>query len=57
MMNVEQGYCRKALSILEEKWCVFEHMPSGVDAVSLVISKSQLNGKLDSILLRNRNKM
>ncbi|MBE6065838.1 aspartate kinase [Clostridium cochlearium] len=50
MMNVEQGYCRKVLSILEENDVSFEHMPSGVDAVSLVISKSQLNGKLDSIL-------
>lgn len=50
MMNIEQGYCRKVLSVLEENNVSFEHMPSGVDSVSLVISKNQLNGKLDSIL-------
>lgn len=50
MMNIEQGYCRKVLSVLEENDVSFEHMPSGVDAVSLVISKNQLNGRLDSIL-------
>lgn len=50
MMNIEQGYCRKVLSVLEENYVSFEHMPSGVDAVSLVISKNQLNGKLEGIL-------
>lgn len=50
MMNVEQGYCRKILSILEENNVSFEHMPSGVDTVSLVIPGEDLNGKLESII-------
>lgn len=50
MMNIEQGYCRKVLSILEENNVSFEHMPSGVDTVSLVIAQSQLDGKLETIL-------
>ncbi|GAA0718077.1 aspartate kinase [Clostridium malenominatum] len=50
MMNAEQGYCRKVLSILEDNNVSFEHMPSGVDTVSLVIAQSQLNSKLDRIL-------
>ncbi|MBU5485413.1 aspartate kinase [Clostridium sp. MSJ-11] len=50
MMNVEQGYCRKVLSILEDNNVSFEHMPSGVDTVSLVIAQNQLNGKLNRIL-------
>lgn len=50
MMNVEQGYCRKVLSVLEENNVSFEHMPSGVDTVSLVIAQSQLDGKLEKIL-------
>ncbi|PRR77381.1 Aspartokinase 3 [Clostridium liquoris] len=50
MMNIEQGYCRKVLSILEENSVSFEHMPSGVDTVSLVVAQSQLQDKLEKIL-------
>lgn len=50
MMNIEQGYCRRILSVLEDNNVSFEHMPSGVDTVSLVIAQSQLDGKLERIL-------
>lgn len=50
MMNGEQGYCRKILSILEDHNVSFEHMPSGVDTVSLVISEAELDGKLEAII-------
>ncbi|WP_125152826.1 aspartate kinase [Clostridium rectalis] len=50
MMNVEQGYCRKILSILEDNDVSFEHMPSGVDIVSLIISQPKLDGKLEKII-------
>ncbi|WP_027626786.1 aspartate kinase [Clostridium lundense] len=56
MMNVEQGYCRKVLSVLEENNVSFEHMPSGVDTVSLVIAQSQLDGKLEKILMEVETK-
>lgn len=50
LLNSEQGFCRKLLSILEGNGVSFENMPSGIDSVSLVIEDSQLEDKLDSIL-------
>lgn len=50
MMNVEQGFCRRILSVLEDNNVSFEHIPSGVDTISLVIAQSQLDGKLERIL-------
>ncbi len=50
MMNAELGFGRKLLSILEANAISFEHIPSGIDTMSVVISDSQLNGKLDKIL-------
>lgn len=50
LMNSEQGFCRKLLSILESNGVSFENMPSGIDSVSLVIADEQLGDKLDNIL-------
>lgn len=50
LMNSELGFCRKLLSILEMNGVAFENMPSGIDCVSLVISDSQINGKLEVII-------
>jgi aspartate kinase len=50
LLNSELGFCRKLLSILEMNGVSFENMPSGIDSVSLVISDSQIEGKLDDIL-------
>jgi aspartate kinase len=50
LMNSEQGFCRKLLSILESNGVSFENMPSGIDSVSLVIEDTQLGDKLDNIL-------
>ncbi|WP_411681091.1 aspartate kinase [Clostridium thailandense] len=50
LLNSEQGFCRKLLSILESNGVSFENMPSGIDSVSLVIEDAQLGDKLDGIL-------
>lgn len=50
LMNAELGFGRKILSILESHRVSFEHMPSGIDTLSLVIADSQLDGKLDDII-------
>ena len=51
MMNAEVGFARKVLSVLEEKGICFEHMPSGVDTLSLVIESRYLsNGILEELL-------
>jgi aspartate kinase len=50
MMNTQLGFGRKLLSILEANAISFEHLPSGIDTLSVVIANSQLNGKLDKLL-------
>ena len=44
LMNSELGFARRALSILEKEHINFEHMPSGIDTLSLVIESRYLEG-------------
>ena len=44
LMNSEIGFARRALSILERERINFEHMPSGIDTLSLVIESRYLQG-------------
>ncbi len=48
-MNAEVGFGRKVLEALEANGVSFEHMPSGIDTLSLVISDEQIEGKLKSV--------
>jgi aspartate kinase len=50
LMNSEVGFGRRLLSILEVHGVSFEHMPSGIDTMSLVIADAELEGKLDKVL-------
>ena len=51
LMNAEIGWARRVLSALEDNEVSFEHMPSGIDTMSLVIADSELeDGKLDQVL-------
>lgn len=50
MMSAEVGFIRRCLSIFEDYRVPIEHLPSGVDTISVVVSKKKLNGKLDDIL-------
>ena len=50
LMNTELGYGRRLLETLEVHGVSFEHMPSGIDTISVVIENSQLEGKLDQVL-------
>lgn len=50
LLNSEIGFCRKLLGIIESYGISFEHMPSGIDTVSVVIADSELDGKLDDML-------
>lgn len=49
-MNAEIGFGRRLLSILESYGVSFEHMPSGIDTISVVIEDHQLEHKLDRVL-------
>ena len=50
LMNSEVGFGRRLLSALERQGVSFEHMPTGIDTVSLVVESSYLMGKLDAVL-------
>ncbi len=51
MMNSEVGFFRKVLAILETYHISFEHIPSGIDTMSIVIDSAMLkNGALDKVL-------
>jgi aspartate kinase len=49
-MNAELGFGRRILSVLEGNGISFEHMPSGIDTISVVIADSHLEGKLDKVI-------
>lgn len=50
LMNLEIGFARKILTVLERHHVSFEHMPSGIDTMSFVIDSSELrDGLLDEI--------
>ena len=46
LMNMEVGFTRKILSVLERYNISFEHLPSGVDTMSIVISNHELEGRV-----------
>jgi aspartate kinase len=50
MMSVEVGYIKRVLNILDDYDVSLEHLPSGVDTISLVIASRYLDGKLDDIV-------
>jgi aspartate kinase len=50
LMNAEIGFGRRILTVLETNGISFEHMPSGIDTVCLVVSSIELEGKVDKIV-------
>ncbi|MGN0621851.1 MAG: aspartate kinase [Porcipelethomonas sp.] len=54
MMNGELGFCRKVLTVLEECGISIEHMPSGIDTLSVIFPYSQIEGREDEVLAKIR---
>ncbi|MBQ4649147.1 MAG: aspartate kinase [Firmicutes bacterium] len=50
MMSSERGFVRRILGILDDYDINFEHLPSGIDTVSVVMANEQINGRLDEVL-------
>ena len=50
MMNSEIGFGRKILDVLEDNDIPFEHLPSGVDTMSVIVSTSYLESRRDRII-------
>lgn len=45
MMNREVGFGRKLFQILEDEGISFEHAPSGIDNISIILKENQLKDK------------
>ena len=50
MMNSEVGFGRKVLEILEDNEISFEHLPSGIDNMSIVLSTSSIENRKEKLL-------
>jgi aspartate kinase len=51
MMNREIGFGRKVMQILEEEFVPFEHMPSGIDDISIIVRKKYLDDEKKSRIM------
>ena len=49
MMNAELGFGRRVLQVIEENNLSFEHLPSGIDTLSVVVSTRELSLKRGEI--------
>lgn len=54
LMNREVGFTRKVLSILEEENISIEHIPSGIDNLSIIMRSNQIRGKENRVLKQIR---
>jgi len=50
MMNSEIGFCRKVLMAFEENGISIEHMPSGIDTMSVLVHRKEFEGKEQQVL-------
>lgn len=50
MMNGELGFGRRVLEALEENEISFEHFPSGIDTMSVVVDSNYVDGKEQEII-------
>jgi aspartate kinase len=50
LMNKERGFGRKFLEILEAHGISFEHLPTGIDSISVVIRDEELVDRTESVL-------
>ena len=57
MMSAERGFVKRLLEILDDYEVPLEHMPSGIDTISVVVSEKKLNGKIDDILEEIQRKL
>jgi len=50
MMNTEVGFGRKLLDVLASNGVSFEHLPTGIDTMSVVVADKQIEGKLEKVM-------
>lgn len=49
-MGSDKSFFRKLMTIMETNNISVEHMPSSIDSISLIVSASELNSKLDKVV-------
>jgi aspartate kinase len=50
LMNSELGFGRRLLGVLESNGISYEHSPSGIDTMSVVVSDDSLEDKVDRVI-------
>ena len=50
MMNSEIGFCRKVLQVFEDNDISIEHMPSGIDTMTIFVHKDEFEEKEQQVL-------
>ncbi len=56
MMNKERGFGRKVLGILESHNVAYEHSPTGIDSMSVIVDQAQLN-EVEELVLEDIKRM
>ena len=58
LMNREVGFVRKILTILEDECLSYEHIPSGIDNISIILKQDRLDaGKEARVVNRIKNEL
>ena len=52
MMNVERGFGRRVLQAIEEAGLSFEHLPTGIDTLCVVLSSAELAPRKERVISR-----
>ncbi len=52
MMNTEVGFARRVLQAMEEQHLSFEHMPTGIDTLCVVVNRETLAACRDAVVNR-----
>jgi len=50
MMNRELGFGRRVLNVLEDRQISFEHLPSGIDTLTVVLNRGDLEGRENELI-------
>ncbi len=56
LMNREMGFGRRLLQIIEEAGLSFEHCPSGIDSISVIVRDRQLTADVEKMVLSRIDK-
>lgn len=50
MMNAEVGFCRKVLQVFEDNHISIEHMPSGIDTMTIFVHQDEFEEKEQKVI-------